>query len=198
MAHVVVHCFMDGRDVPPKSGAGYLEELEEVRARAFRRRLHGGDRQHLRTLLRHGPRQPLGARRACVACRRGRRAAARTRRRLQVMAVLVCRGRHRRVRGAGGDSRARGVRDGDAVVFFNFRPDRAREFTRALVDPAFSGFDRGVVAAGELRVPDRVRPGDTRRRWPSPRSSPKTCWPTCWPRRACASTTSPRPRSTPT
>ena len=45
---------------------------------------------------------------------------------------------------------ARGVRDGDAVVFFNFRPDRARELTRALVDPAFSGFDRGVWPAGEL------------------------------------------------
>ena len=38
----------------------------------------------------------------------------------------------------------RGVRDGDAVVFFNFRPDRAREITRALVDPAFAGFERGA------------------------------------------------------
>ena len=36
----------------------------------------------------------------------------------------------------------RGVQDGDAVVFFNFRPDRAREITRALVDPAFEGFGR--------------------------------------------------------
>jgi 2,3-bisphosphoglycerate-independent phosphoglycerate mutase len=32
--------------------------------------------------------------------------------------------------------------DGDAVVFFNFRPDRAREITRALVDPAFDEFPR--------------------------------------------------------
>ena len=35
----------------------------------------------------------------------------------------------------------RGMRDGDAVVFFNFRPDRAREITRALADAAFDGFD---------------------------------------------------------
>lgn len=35
-----------------------------------------------------------------------------------------------------------GVVDGDALVFFNFRPDRARQLTRALVDPAFDGFDR--------------------------------------------------------
>ena len=31
-SHIVVHCFMDGRDVPPKSGAGYLDELEGVLA----------------------------------------------------------------------------------------------------------------------------------------------------------------------
>ena len=37
------------------------------------------------------------------------------------------------------------VRDGDALVFFNFRPDRAREITRAIVDPAFAGFDRPRV-----------------------------------------------------
>ena len=30
----------------------------------------------------------------------------------------------------------------DSVVFFNFRPDRAREITRTFVDPAFNGFDR--------------------------------------------------------
>ncbi|OGY26178.1 MAG: phosphoglycerate mutase (2,3-diphosphoglycerate-independent) [Candidatus Woykebacteria bacterium RBG_16_44_10] len=32
------------------------------------------------------------------------------------------------------------VEDGDAVVFFNFRPDRARQLTRAFVDPTFSEF----------------------------------------------------------
>lgn len=31
---------------------------------------------------------------------------------------------------------------GDSVVFFNFRPDRAREITRTFVDPAFKGFER--------------------------------------------------------
>jgi 2,3-bisphosphoglycerate-independent phosphoglycerate mutase len=38
-----------------------------------------------------------------------------------------------------------GVVDGDALVFFNFRPDRARELTRAFIDPAFEGFVRPVV-----------------------------------------------------
>src|SRR5436853_307202 len=35
------------------------------------------------------------------------------------------------------------VRDGDAVIFFNFRPDRARQLTRALGEADFSEFDRG-------------------------------------------------------
>ena len=34
------------------------------------------------------------------------------------------------------------LRAGDSLIFFNFRPDRARELTRALVDPDFSGFAR--------------------------------------------------------
>jgi 2,3-bisphosphoglycerate-independent phosphoglycerate mutase len=36
------------------------------------------------------------------------------------------------------------LRDGDAVVFFNFRADRARQITRALTDPGFDGFEREV------------------------------------------------------
>lgn len=34
------------------------------------------------------------------------------------------------------------LRDGDAVIFMNFRADRARQLTRALTDPAFDGFER--------------------------------------------------------
>jgi 2,3-bisphosphoglycerate-independent phosphoglycerate mutase len=40
----------------------------------------------------------------------------------------------------GGEAR---VRTGDAVVFFNFRPDRARQLMRALGEPGFDAFDRG-------------------------------------------------------
>lgn len=37
------------------------------------------------------------------------------------------------------------IEDGDAVVFMNFRADRARELTHAFVDKAFDGFDRGQL-----------------------------------------------------
>lgn len=37
------------------------------------------------------------------------------------------------------------IKDGDSVIFFNFRPDRAREITRAIVDHDFDGFKRDLV-----------------------------------------------------
>ena len=44
---------------------------------------------------------------------------------------------------AGEDGNAIGtIRDNDSVIFFNFRPDRAREMTRAFCDDEFTGFAR--------------------------------------------------------
>lgn len=40
---------------------------------------------------------------------------------------------------------ARAIEDGDAVVFMNFRADRAREITRAFVDDSFDGFERNSI-----------------------------------------------------
>lgn len=39
-----------------------------------------------------------------------------------------------------------GIRDGDSILFINFRADRARELTRAFVEPAFAGFEREAPA----------------------------------------------------
>ena len=36
------------------------------------------------------------------------------------------------------------IKDGDSVICFNFRPDRAREITRCFCDDEFTGFDRGA------------------------------------------------------
>ena len=49
-----------------------------------------------------------------------------------------------------GDAPAATLRDGDAVVFFNFRSDRAREMTQALAAPGFQGFDRGPLRLGRF------------------------------------------------
>ena len=37
------------------------------------------------------------------------------------------------------------VEDGDSIIFMNFRPDRAREITRAFVEPEFTGFERNII-----------------------------------------------------
>ena len=42
-----------------------------------------------------------------------------------------------------GDPSAGRIRSGDAAIFFNFRPDRARELSWALTQADFTGFDRG-------------------------------------------------------
>lgn len=39
----------------------------------------------------------------------------------------------------------KGIEKDDSFIFFNFRPDRAREITRAFVDPEFAGFERELV-----------------------------------------------------
>src|SRR5690606_27959447 len=41
-----------------------------------------------------------------------------------------------------GSDASHGIAPGDAVVFFNFRADRARQLTNALVEPDFGGFER--------------------------------------------------------
>ena len=140
-SHIVVHCFMDGRDVPPRSGAGYLDELEGVLAEltdegctaeigsiSGRYAMDRDNRwerveQAWRAVVAAEPRADATAAEVMAASY-----AADVTDEFVVPTALT----------------GRGVRDGDAVVFFNFRPDRAREITRALVDPAFAGFERGA------------------------------------------------------
>ncbi|BAK44450.1 2,3-bisphosphoglycerate-independent phosphoglycerate mutase [Eggerthella sp. YY7918] len=142
VAHIVVHCFMDGRDVPPKSGAGYIDELSAVAAElsddtctaeigSISGRYYAMDRDnrwdrverawktivHAEPCVNQTPAEVMAASYAADV----------TDEFVEPVAL-----------------KARGVREGDAVVFFNFRPDRARELTRAMVDPAFDGFDRGA------------------------------------------------------
>ena len=56
-----------------------------------------------------------------------------------------------------GDSRAGRIRDGDVVIYWNFRPDRARQLTQALGEPGFDGFDRGTAPRVALTTMTRYR-----------------------------------------
>ena len=69
LREVFVHCLMDGRDTPPQSGADYLSAA----GGGDRQDRGGQDRHGDRPLLRHGPRQPLGAGREGLSRHRLRR-----------------------------------------------------------------------------------------------------------------------------
>jgi 2,3-bisphosphoglycerate-independent phosphoglycerate mutase len=132
---VVIHAFTDGRDATPESGAGYLAEVESwggARIASVTGRYYAMDRDRRwdRTKLAwdglvHGRaefRANSGEAAARAAYARGETDEF-------IKPTLV-----------GDDGR---IRSGDSVVFFNFRPDRARQLTRALGEPDFSEFDRG-------------------------------------------------------
>ena len=137
---VVLHAFTDGRDTNPDSGAGYLAEVEgwlgelgNARVVTVTGRYYAMDRDRRwdRTKLAwdaiiHGRADtpPADSGEAAV-----RAAYERDETDEFIRPTLV-----------GEEGR---IRDGDSVVFFNFRPDRARQLTRALGEADFSEFDRG-------------------------------------------------------
>lgn len=134
--NVVIHCYLDGRDVPPRSAMTYLGALEDKcnelgvgRIGIISGRFYAMDRDKRWERL-----EPAydaltlseGVHASCAA-----------------EAIRLSYGKNESdefVRPTVVD--ATPVRDGDSVVFINYRPDRAREITRALVDPDFDGFDR--------------------------------------------------------
>ena len=136
-----VHCFLDGRDVPPSSGEGYVAELEQlivskgweskVRIASVSGRYYAMDRDKRWDRVQKAWEAIVRATPSvdCGAC--------------DVVADSYAEGvTDEFVVPRALDSR--GVRDGDGVIFFNFRPDRARELTRAFLDPAFDGFERPI------------------------------------------------------
>jgi 2,3-bisphosphoglycerate-independent phosphoglycerate mutase len=136
---LVVHAFTDGRDTLPKAGAGYLETVEgwlreagTGRVGSVVGRYFAMDRdrrwervQKAYDLLVHG-RAEHHAERAAAAVR-----AAYERGETDEFVEPTT---------VGAEAR---IRPGDAVVAFNFRPDRMRQISQALAEPGFTAVDRG-------------------------------------------------------
>lgn len=132
---LVLHAMTDGRDTLPSSGAGYVEEAERWLRRAGRFGTVGGrywgmdrDRRWERTqraydsIVHAEGEHALDAAAAVEAgYQRGETD--------EFIAPTVI-----------GDYD--GAAEGDPVIFFNFRPDRARQLTEALSEPDFDGFPR--------------------------------------------------------
>jgi 2,3-bisphosphoglycerate-independent phosphoglycerate mutase len=136
---IVLHAFTDGRDTLPDSGAGFLEQAEEWLGEAGGRVGSVTGRYFAMDRDRRWDRIKL----AYDAIVHGRGDAADA-----ASGVEAVRAAYERdetdefVKATVVGEEAR-IRDGDAVLFFNFRPDRARELTRALGEPDFDEFDRG-------------------------------------------------------
>lgn len=139
---VRVHCFMDGRDVPPCSGSGYIEELEEkiteifddaesadVRIGVISGRYYAMDRDNRWDRVEQAWRAIWLGENAteCSAQKVMEESYAADVTDEFVVPVSL----------TGETASAQ-----DAFIFFNFRPDRAREISRALCDPAFDAFTR--------------------------------------------------------
>lgn len=140
---VVVHAFLDGRDTPPQSARGYLAEIQATmddlgvgRYGVVSGRYYAMDRDTRwdRVKLAYD----------ALVCGEGFYAASAD----AAVTAAYARGETDefvRPTVVAPEHPAR-VRDGDVCVFFNFRPDRARELTRAFTESGFDKFDRGAGA----------------------------------------------------
>ena len=137
LGRVYVHCFLDGRDVPPASGKGYVEKLVEkckevgvgqvatVMGRYYAmdrdKRWDRVQRAYDAMTRGEGVQNPDPV----DAVQRSYDAGVTD----EFVEPVVC-------------TKDGKVKEGDSIIFINFRPDRAREITRCFVDPAFTDVER--------------------------------------------------------
>lgn len=137
LSKVYVHAFLDGRDVPPSSAADYMKEavakIEEIgvgSVATISGRFYAMDRDNAWDRVEkayHALVLGEGVQEDCP----------------------VCAIKHSYENGVTDEfmlptvvDRNGMIQKDDSIIFFNFRPDRARQITRAFVDPDFTGFER--------------------------------------------------------
>lgn len=141
---VFIHAFLDGRDTPPDSGAGYMKALEAFlektrcgRVATVSGRFYAMDRDTRW--------ERVAAAYAAMTVGEGNTAsdpvaaiesAYRNGKTDEFVTPIVI---------TNGDRPVASIEDGDGLFFFNFRSDRAREITAALTSDEFDGFDRQRV-----------------------------------------------------
>jgi len=139
---VYVHCFLDGRDTPPASGKEYVEELEEKmkeigvgEVASVHGRYYAMDRDNnydrvekAYVALTKGIGEEAESASAGIQASYDKDVTD------EFVVPFVVKKDGKPVAT---------INDGDSVVFFNFRPDRAREITHCFCDDEFDKFDRG-------------------------------------------------------
>ncbi len=140
---VFVHAILDGRDVPPQSASRYLQELEErlsslgtgqLASIAGRYYAMDRDRRWERTSKAYQAYVYSRGRRAATGREALHQAYSKGETDEFVLPTLI----------AEEGAAPAFIGDADAVIFYNFRSDRARQISRAFVEREFKGFDRGA------------------------------------------------------
>ncbi len=136
---VYVHCFLDGRDTPPASGESYIMKLEEKmkekgvgKIASISGRFYAMDRDKrwervvkAYNALVNGEGEKATSAIAAIESSYQKEVFDEF-----VVPTVIC----------NGDDPVATISENDSVIFYNFRPDRAREITRSLVDPEFKEF----------------------------------------------------------
>ena len=137
---VYVHCFMDGRDTPPASGESYIAELEEKmkekgvgKIATISGRFYAMDRdkrwprvEKAYNALVNGVGEKATSSISAIESSYQKEIFDEF-----IEPTVIC----------NGDNPVATIEEHDSVIFYNFRTDRAREITRALVDPEFQEFE---------------------------------------------------------
>lgn len=139
---VYVHCFLDGRDTPPSSGKDFVAELEAKMAElgvgkvaSVMGRYYAMDRDKNwdRVKLAYDA-LTKGEGHHCDSATGAIQASYDEGKTDEFVIPSVV---------TEGGTPVATIKDGDSVIFYNFRPDRARELTHVFCDEVFDGFDRG-------------------------------------------------------
>ena len=133
-----IHCFLDGRDVPPKSALPFVRRVEEHakeislgKIGIISGRFYAMDRDKRwdRLKLAYEALTESKGLKASTPLEAIENSYSRGETDEFVIPTII---------------NQAPIKDDDSVIFINFRPDRAREITRALTDPNFDGFEREV------------------------------------------------------
>ncbi|WP_409336953.1 2,3-bisphosphoglycerate-independent phosphoglycerate mutase [Eubacterium sp. F2] len=138
---IAVHCYLDGRDVPPRCALTYLKQLSDKlddlkigRIATISGRYYAMDRDTRweREQLAYDA-MTLGKGRTASSYEEAIQKAYDNEENDEFVVPTVI---------PDADGKTSVVSDGDSMIMYNFRPDRARQITRCFVDPDFDGFKR--------------------------------------------------------
>ena len=136
LKNVCIHAILDGRDVPPRSALGYIADLEKVLLKRGLGRIATLSGRYY-TMDRDKRWERVEKAYRCLTDGAGLKAKTAA----QAVESGYLRGENDEFLQPTVVDPSGLIEDGDSIIFYNFRPDRAREISRAFVDESFTEFE---------------------------------------------------------